>query len=164
MEPGYPIFTATECRWLITSCVMMALSSFMYTAAAEEETVPSPGISEQYTMLYYKDMEAPRKFYGGLLGLTSTMDDEWLSLYQLTPTSFIGVIKEGEDSWHKVQEKNAVMISIVTDDVDGWYERIRQDGSVTILKEIYDNESVPIRAFVMEDPGGYTVEFFQWVQ
>ena len=164
MKPGYPIFTATADRWLIRTGIMMALSSLLYTAAAEEETVPSPDINEQYTMLYYKDMEAPRKFYGGLLGLTSTMDDEWLSLYQLTPASFIGVIKEGEDSWHKVQETNAVMISIVTDDVDGWYERILQDGGVTILKEIYDNESVPIRAFLVEDPGGYSVEFFQWVR
>ena len=56
------------------------------------------------------------------------------------------------------------MISIVTNDVDAWYERILADGSVKILMEIYDNESVPIRAFLMEDPGGYTVEVFQWLQ
>ena len=164
MKPGYQMFLPATCSLRITTYVMMALSSFLYTAAAEEEPVPSPGITEQYTMLYYNDMEAPRKFYGGLLGLTSIMEDEWLSLYRLTPASYIGVIKAGEDSWHRVQEKNAVMISIVTDDVDGWYERIRQDSSVTILKAIYDNESVPIRAFLVQDPGGYTVEFFQWVQ
>jgi len=164
MKPGYQMFLPAAGSLRITTYVMMALSSFLYTAAAEEEPVPSPGITEQYTMLYYNDMEAPRKFYGGLLGLTSTMEDEWLSLYRLTPASYIGVIKAGEDSWHKVQEKNAVMISIVSDDVDGWYQRIRQDSSVTILKEIYDNESVPIRAFLVQDPGGYTVEFFQWVQ
>jgi predicted enzyme related to lactoylglutathione lyase len=144
---------------------MMAIFSSLQLAIAQQETpVPSPGINEQYTMLYYKDMEAPRKFYGGLLGLTSTMDDEWLSLYQVTPSSFIGVIKEAEESWHKVQATNAVMISIVTDDVDAWYERVLADGGVKIVLEIYDNESVPIRAFMMEDPGGYTVEDFQWVQ
>ena len=123
-----------------------------------------PGISEQYTMLYYKDMQAPRDFYGGLLGLTSVMDDDWLSLYQLTPTSFVGIIKEGEDSWHKVQDTNAVMLSIVTDDVDSWYQRVVSDGKVKILQEIYDNEAVPIRAFLMQDPGGYSVEIFQWVK
>ncbi len=166
MKPAYPMFPPTVCSLRITTCVMMVLFSFLYTAAAakEEESVPSPGINEQYTMLYCNELEAPRKFYGGLLGLTSTMEDEWLSLYQLTPASYIGVIKQGENSWHKVQKKNAVMISIVTDDVDGWYERIRQDSSVMILKEVNDNESVPIRAFLVQDPGGYTVEFFQWLQ
>ena len=164
MKPAYRMFLPAACSLRMTAYVMMALSSFLFTAVAEEEPVPSPGINEQYTMLYYKDIEAPRKFYGGLLGLNATMEDEWLSLYRLTPASYIGVIREGGGAWHKVQENNAVMISIVSDDVDGWYERIRQDGSVTILKEIYDNESVPIRAFLVQDPGGYTVEFFQWVQ
>ena len=160
MNPAYPMFSPATRSLRLTACVMLVLSSFLYTAAVVEEPAPSPGINEQYTMLYYNDLQAPRKFYGDLLGLTSTMEDEWLSLYRLTPASYIGVIKQGENSWHKVQEKNAVMISIVTDDVEGWYERIRRDSNVTILKEIYDNESVPIRAFLVQDPGGYTVEFF----
>jgi len=164
MKPAYRMFPLGPCQLRIVACVMLVLSSFLSTAAAGEAPMPTPSINEQYTMLYYKDMKAPRKFYGGLLGLSSAMDDEWLSLYQLTPASYIGVIKEGEGSWHKVQENNAVMISIVTDDVDGWYERIRQDSSVSILKEIYNNQSVPIRAFLVQDPGGYTVEFFQWVK
>ena len=132
--------------------------------AEEAEMDPLPEITEQYTMLYYSDMDAPRRFYGELLGLTSTMDDEWLSLYQVTAGSFLGIIKEGDDSWHNVQETNAVMVSIVTNDVNTWYERIVSDGGVKILQEIYDNEAVPIRAFLVEDPGGYTVEFFQWTK
>ena len=152
---------------LQAATIVSLLSIFpavQFASAQQEKPMPPPRINEQYTMLYYSDMEAPRKFYGGLLGLTSTMDDEWLSLYQVTPASYIGVIKEGETSWHKTQVTNAVMISIVTNDVDAWYERILADGSVKILMEIYDNESVPIRAFLMEDPGGYTVEVFQWLQ
>jgi len=29
--------------------------------------------------------------------------------------------------------------------------------------EISSGQSAPIRNFMIEDPGGYTVEFFQWL-
>jgi hypothetical protein len=53
------------------------------------------------------------------------------------------------------------MVSIVTDDVAGWYAKL--EPRVRIVKPIYDHPQVPIRAFEMEDPGGYAIEFFQWL-
>jgi len=29
---------------------------------------------------------------------------------------------------------------------------------------LHNDESAPIRAFIMRDPGGYTVEVFQWLK
>jgi hypothetical protein len=55
------------------------------------------------------------------------------------------------------------MVSIVSKDVDAWYDVIKNSGDVKVLKDIYDNPSVPIRAFLVADPGGYTIEFFQWL-
>ena len=34
---------------------------------------------------------------------------------------------------------------------------------VTFLKEIFNHPSAPIRAFMIADPGGYTLEVFQWL-
>ena len=36
------------------------------------------------------------------------------------------------------------------------------DGKLWKIETVYPPGSSPIRAFVVEDPGGYTVEFFQW--
>ena len=54
------------------------------------------------------------------------------------------------------------MVSIVTSDVDGWYARVADNPSVRKLKPVADRG--PIRSFMLEDPGGYTVEFFQWLK
>ena len=53
------------------------------------------------------------------------------------------------------------MLSIVTNEVDAWYDFLRTT-DVKILSEISDGTAVPVRAFLVEDPGGYTVEFFRW--
>ena len=122
-----------------------------------------PSITENHTFFYYKDLAPARAFYGEVLGLQATFEDDWVSIYQLTSDSFLGVTKEGKGAHHKVQKENAVMLSITTDDVDAWYRKLQSAGGVNFIKEIYDHESAPIRAFLVADPGGYTVEFFQWL-
>jgi len=122
------------------------------------------GFRESYVMLYYRSLDAPRKFYGDVLGLKAGYEDEWVTLFSITPTSHVGVVKEGGSAWHSVQDNNAVMLSLVVDDVDGWYARIKDTQGITVLKEIYNNANAPIRAFLVADPGGYTVEIFQWLK
>jgi hypothetical protein len=55
------------------------------------------------------------------------------------------------------------MLSIVTSDVESWYELLTAKG-IKILSELSDSGSVPVKAFLVEDPEGYTVEFFQWIK
>jgi len=130
---------------------------------AEESTIQSPPIKENTIMFYYKDLAAVAPFYEKTLGLTKTFDEDWVKIYQLTPSSSIGLVQEGEASFHRAQADNAVMLSIVTDDVDAWYRRLKQVEGIVFLKEIYNNQNVPIRAFLVADPGGYSIEFFQWL-
>jgi predicted enzyme related to lactoylglutathione lyase len=150
--------------WLFLMLASITCSSI---ATAQEATaaVAKPEITEHYVMLYYDDLDEPAAFYGDLLGLKAVMDDEWVKLYEVLPNSFIGIVKGGEEGsvWHKPQAENAVMVSIVSKDVDAWYDVIKNSGDVKVLKDIYDNPSVPIRAFLVADPGGYTIEFFQWL-
>ena len=54
------------------------------------------------------------------------------------------------------------MVSLVTDEVDAWYDRLRGRDDVVFLKHIGDGGG--IRSFMLEDPGGYTIEFFQWLE
>jgi hypothetical protein len=60
-----------------------------------------------------------------------------------------------------VRDQNSVMLSLVTSEVDAWFDRLQHTADVVVLKEIGD--SGPIRHFLIEDPGGYTVEFFEWL-
>ncbi len=143
--------------------IILACFSCYASSAKEKEVMSDSKISESYIMLYYKDMSAPRHFYADILGLESTLEDDWVNLYRLTGNSFVGVVKEGKTAYHAVQDTNAVMLSIVVDNVDQWYARVKSFQDVKILKEIYNNENVPIRAFLIADPGGYTIEIFQWL-
>ena len=118
-------------------------------------------ITGQTTMLYYADLGAARAFYGEVLALEVDFEDTWVSLYRTTPTSSLGVVGEHPSAFHRPQAKSAVMLSLVVEHVDPWFQRL-QSGGAKILKPPYDHLSVPIRAFLAEDPGGYAIEFFAW--
>ncbi len=54
------------------------------------------------------------------------------------------------------------MLSWVTDDVDGWYRYLREK-DVKIIRPPQDSKEAGIRGLIFEDPGGYTLELFQWI-
>ena len=116
----------------------------------------------QVVMFYYKDLKDADHFYGDTLGLEKTLDEDWVKFYKTSANATVGLVAESDGAWHQAQEKNAVMLSIVTSEVDAWYEMLRQKDGVSFLKEIGDGG--PIRSFLIEDPGGYTVEFFEWLE
>ncbi len=142
---------------------LLCLSVLGTDVVAEETNVPALSIKENILMLYYKDISLVVPFYEETLGLAKTFNEDWVKIYRITPTSFVALVQEGEGSFHRAQAENAVMLSIVTEEVDAWYERLKRDQSIVFLKEIYDNQHAPIRAFLVEDPGGYSIEFFQWL-
>lgn len=122
-----------------------------------------PSITAQIVMLYYDDFAAAQRFYGETLGLKSIQEESWVHIYRCTEQSSIAVLRAGaEGTYHRAQAHNAVMISLVTDDVEGWYRRLRNAPDVRVLKEIYDSKAIPIRTFLLADPGGYALEIFQW--
>ncbi len=137
---------------LTTAAVLLA------TPDRQDDALPS--IDSQVVFLYYADLNEASAFYESTLGLEKTFDEGWVKIYRTSATSSVGLVDESRGS-HRVSESKPVMLSIVTSEVDRWYEHLRNEG-VKILSELADSESVPVRAFLVEDPGGYTVEFFQW--
>jgi extradiol dioxygenase family protein len=133
------------------------------TGGATAASAAQTRISGQATFLYYKDLVAPRKFYTEVLGLVPYFETEWVTLYHPVAGATIGLVKEpGSDTSAKIK-RSVVMVSLVTDDVAGWYRKLRHRRGVHIVKALYDHPAVPIRAFEIEDPAGYPVEFFQWL-
>ena len=120
-------------------------------------------VSGHIVMLYYKDIDRAREFYGGALKLERTMENDWVTLFQVTPQSFVGTVQEGgAGGYHKAQETNAVMVSIATNSIVEWRDHLKEYGGITFIKDLYEAVNLPMKAFLVEDPGGYTVEFFQW--
>jgi len=133
-------------------------------AVGDAKPMPThPSIEETIIMLYYRDLGPASAFYGDALGLEPVYQSASATLFRLTPTALVGIVREGEQAYHPVREENAVMLSIVTADVDAWYARLRDRDDIEILKPVANSPDNPIRAFLVADPGGYTVEFFSWL-
>lgn len=147
--------------WL-SSCVAFALAA-LSTGPANSQEVNMPPFEDTILMFYYRDMAGAVNFYEQVLGLEKTLDSKGAKLYRINSTSQVGLIEEGS-GYHRVQAENAVMLSLVTDDVDAWFGRVSQADGIEVLKPPQDSDKNPIRAFLVTDPGGYTVEFFQWLQ
>ncbi|MDX1480763.1 MAG: VOC family protein [Woeseiaceae bacterium] len=149
---GVPAFTTRA----VTTRLPIAVGAKAAGCAPPADTLQS-----QITMFYYEDLDAASRFYGEVLGLEKTFDWEWVRFYRTGPASSVGIVREGSGAWHRAKPDNAVMLSLVTSDVDAWYRRATQH-DVVILKDIGDGGG--IRSFLLEDPGGYTVEFFEWLE
>lgn len=134
------------------------------------DSLPDPTksalINATITFFYYKDLDEAVRFYRDLVGLDATMDEEWVKIFQVSATSSIGLVLDGR-GFHPVSDDKPAMLSLVTNDVDAWYQKLVQ-ADVPILKALPPADSptdpgrAPVRGFVAEDPGGYTVEFFTW--
>jgi hypothetical protein len=140
-----------------------AVSGTDATMSAKPSTASDTRISGQVTFLYFGDLAAPRKFYGQTLGLVPYLENGWVTLYRTTSGATIGLVKAPNGRTSAAMKRSVVMVSLVTDDVEAWYRKLARDRGVRIVKPLYDHPGVPIRAFEIEDPAGYPIEFFQWI-
>lgn len=118
-------------------------------------------IDSQVVFLYYEDLGEAAAFYGDTLGFEKTYESEGTMIYRTSSSSYVGLVAEGS-GYHRVAEEKPVMVSLVTDGVDEWHARLR-DAGVEIISEPADSDRAPVRAFLVRDPGGYTIEFFRWL-
>jgi len=126
---------------------------------------PRPGISEQVVFLYYADFEKAADFYESIMGFeeieqTSSLD--WVAIYRTADYSYVGIVEEGK-GFLKSSPDKPIMLSWVTDDVHGWYQYLKEK-DVEIIRPPEDSKEAGIRGLIFKDPGGYTLEFFQWIK
>ena len=107
--------------------------------------------------LYYRDVPAAQRFYEDVIGLTLTVDQGFAKIYQVSPTSFIGLVDEAQ-GLHRASETKAVTVSFVTERVDQWYAYLVSKG-VRMRSPLGNATRHPTRGFVAYDPEGYFLEF-----
>lgn len=115
------------------------------------------GITATVLWLYYRDIEAIHRFYTTALGLERVVDQGFARIYQTSPSGFLGPVIAGQ-GLHPYTEQKAATISLLTDDIEGWFGRLRDQPQFRLrTEEIVTRDRY--RAFVGYDPEGYFMEF-----
>lgn len=113
-----------------------------------------PPISETITFVSTSDLDAASAFLGDTLDLDLVVDQGACRIYRLTPTSFLGVCSLPG----RPHETSGVIVTIVTDDVDGWY-RFLADKGVAFDIEPSHNDQFGIYQTLLTTADGYRIEF-----
>ena len=107
--------------------------------------------------LYYDDVPGAQTFYEELLSTELLVDQGWAKVYQTSPTGYIGLV-DGSRGLHQATEEKGVTLSLLTSDVEGWFEWARALDVELRTPELTD-ESGRVHVFVGYDPEGY---FLEW--
>jgi predicted enzyme related to lactoylglutathione lyase len=141
----------------LLTAIVVALSP---TRAAAQQAVQRPadlGVQANIVFLYYRDIPAAQRFYEDVIGLRLTVDQGYSKIYQISPTSFVGLVDETQ-GLHRASDAKPVTLSFVTEQVDAWYEYLVSRG-VRVRGPVRDGTRQPTRGFVAYDPEGYFLEF-----
>ena len=119
-------------------------------------------VQSQITFLYYRDLGPISRFYEEVMGFKLVEDQAFAKIYRVNKNAYLGIVDE-KRGFHKAQEKSAVLVTLVVDDVSGWYDYLKQQG-VKIVRELREIEDIQIRCFFLDDPGGYVIEVQQFLK
>jgi predicted enzyme related to lactoylglutathione lyase len=117
-----------------------------------------PDINAQINWVYTRDLDSTAEFYREILGLECSRDEGDARIFKTVDGAFIGVCKVFAE---RVVEPKGGMISMVTDDVDAWYQRLTDNG-LAIENPPRRLEKFGIYSFFVRDPNGYVIEFQQF--
>ncbi len=112
-----------------------------------------PSIDQSIVFTYTDDLPAASTFFREVMELELVVDQGRCRIFRLTPESFLGVC----DLPHKADEKSGVMITIVTDDVDGWHDFLTAKGVVYVKGPLHRPE-FGIYTSLFVSPHGYQIE------
>jgi catechol 2,3-dioxygenase-like lactoylglutathione lyase family enzyme len=150
--------------------VLVALVVTVPTACAKDEApaveeggvtatpLPAaPRVEALNAFYYYDDVEAAWRFYRDVLGFETAADYGFAKIMHVAPGSFLTLVDAAE-GMHSSSEPKSVTLAIVTDDVQGWYDHLRE-------REVPMRSVLTVRpesahdGFVAIDPEGYLLEF-----
>ena len=103
------------------------------------------------TFLTYEDMKAGDHFYREVLGLPLIEDQGWAKIYRIHDSAHVGIV----EARHGPVEKpsgSGTLLSIVVEDVDAWYEQLKDESSIEILGPPAMVATIPVYSFFLKDP------------
>ena len=107
--------------------------------------------AQQVTFLYTPDLAATARFYEHVIGLPRVLDQGSCRIYRVSADGFLGFCARSG------AQPSGVIVTFVTQDVDGWYERLRAR-DVVFEKAPALNPAYNIYHCFLRDPNGYLLE------
>jgi catechol 2,3-dioxygenase-like lactoylglutathione lyase family enzyme len=109
-------------------------------------------IDAQITFCYTADLEATARFYEDVLGLRLALDQGTCRIYETAAGAYLGFCARAETA-----EPSGIILTLVTEDVDGWHERLTARGAVFEDPPEHNPEYDIYHCF-LRDPNGYRIE------
>jgi len=117
-----------------------------------------PPISSQITFLYTRNLTETARFYEGILGLPLKLDQGRCRIYQVSKDGYLGFCQRDDAPEGSVEVgAHQVIVSLVTPEVDLWYQRLAKQG-VSFEKPPAANPEYSIYHCFLRDPNGYLLE------
>ncbi len=109
-------------------------------------------VDAQITFLPCSDLGRSRAFYRDVLGLPLVLDQGTCLIFRVREGAFVGVCEHLDPI-----RGRSVVVTIVTDDVDGWCRRIVDNGGIVESGPEHNDRYGIYHAFT-RDPDGHYVE------
>jgi lactoylglutathione lyase len=109
------------------------------------------------TFLTYEDLEAGERFYEEILGFPLVEDQGWAKVYRICPGAYVGLVSSRGEAI-EAPVGSGTLLSITVDNVNAWYERLKDVPEIKILNEPSMVSGIPVYSFFLTDPAGYRVE------
>ena len=116
------------------------------------------GVKATVTWLYYNDMPRAQRWLEEVLGLSLLVDQGFATVYQSSPSGFIGPVRAG-DGLHGYAPEKLITVSLITADVDAWLAHVAAREDVRLRHQEITLEGSHVELFVAYDPEGYFWEF-----
>ena len=111
-------------------------------------------IDAQITFVYTSDLARSARFYEAVLGLELAVDQGSCRIYRVSHRqAYLGICQRDETP----EDTSGLIITLVTSDVNAWYERIVSMGWVCEHSPRH-NDRYQIYHFFLRDPSGYLIE------
>jgi catechol 2,3-dioxygenase-like lactoylglutathione lyase family enzyme len=114
-----------------------------------------PAIDQQVTFITCADLEASSAFYREVLGLVRVLDQGDCQIFRVAGEAFLGVCRRRAG---RALQTGGVVVTFVTQDVDGWYRYLIEQGVATEGAPA-EKPDYGIYNFFARDPDGYLIEF-----
>jgi len=140
---------------------MPMLDSLESLRPSGAETTNRPthlGIKATVLWLYSNDVHAMSDFYEQVMGFGLVVDQGGAMIHRSSASGFIGPV-DGTKGMHSWTEDKAVMLSLLTTDIDGWFAHLGKEPDFAMRDHQIGVESrAGARVFVGLDPDGYFIE------
>jgi len=122
----------------------------------QESSMQHPETKGILTFFYYKDLQKAADFYEKIMGFQLIQDQKWAKIFKVRDNAYMGCV-DGNVGYHKYSDTKPVMLTVIVDDPDAWYEHFKANGIETI-NEPHDDKDLNLRIFLLHDPEGYVIE------